>query len=279
MPCGFVLQYALLPDDRSLPYANRHRNLTMSVKVMGRVWDANLEPNLKIVLLAYADAAEHDGTEIWPGWERLTRMTSYSRRSVTRITAELLDLGVLVQVSKGHTGRRASYQIDLSHPVMRVGQDGPQSDLESGPSETKSGTNRAKSGTPMAPLPSSTPVLHSHPISEAATPRTVMKDSLVEAMGWNPKELTPRQWDKVEVAAKQLCDIDADPTEVQRRASVYRVNFRGATMTPIAIATNWADLAEPRIPVSQRELEDAAANMRQKEAFAELERQLALEEQ
>ena len=47
----------------------------MSVKVMGKVWDADLPPNLKLVLLAYADAAEHDGTEIWPGHERLASMT------------------------------------------------------------------------------------------------------------------------------------------------------------------------------------------------------------
>ena len=254
---------------------------------MGRVWDTTLEPNLKLVLLAYADAAEHDGTEIWPGSKRLMTMTGYSRRSVARITAELLDLGMLVQVSKGHTGRRASYRIDLNHPMMRVCQDDTLPELESVPNEVESVPNGAESVSPMAPLPSSTPVLTSRPSSEAATQlattkptyQTVMKNQFVVAMGWNPKEVTSNQWDKIEVAGKLLRDIEADPAELPHRAKVYRVNFRGATMTPMAIATNWADLAEPRIPVSQRELEDAAANMRQKEAFAELERQLALEEQ
>ena len=81
---------------------------TMSVKVMGRVWDADLPPNLKIVLLAYADAAEHDGTEIWPGWERIAAMTGYSRTTVARLTTELLELGVLVKTGSGYRGHRAS---------------------------------------------------------------------------------------------------------------------------------------------------------------------------
>ena len=102
--------------------------------------------------------------------------------------------------------------------------------------------------------------------------------ALIEAMNWNRDEVPEAQWGRVHAAALMLTDIGADPGEVQRRAQIYRVNFRGATMTPNAIATNWPDLAEPRIPVSQRELEDAGEKIRRDAAFAELEEQLALEE-
>ncbi len=98
---------------------------------MGRVWDTVLKPNLKIVLLAYADAAEHDGTQIWPGHEAVERMTSYSRQQVTRITSELLERRILVQVDRGFTGQRASYFIDLSHEVFTVTQSESQSLVES----------------------------------------------------------------------------------------------------------------------------------------------------
>lgn len=95
---------------------------------MGRVWDAPLDPNLKLMLMAYADAAEHDGTDIWPGWERLSKMTGYSRTQVWRNTRELVALGVLVQIGRGVRGQRASYQIPLDHPLLTVLQDEPQSD-------------------------------------------------------------------------------------------------------------------------------------------------------
>ena len=91
----------------------------MSVKVMAQVWDSDLAPNHRLVLLAYADAAEHDGTKAFPGEERLAAMTGYSTPTVRRVTAELLKLGVLVQVKKGHRGQRAEYQIPppkASHP-------------------------------------------------------------------------------------------------------------------------------------------------------------------
>ncbi len=100
--------------------------------------------------------------------------------------------------------------------------------------------------------------------------RTAMKNALVAAMDWHPKELTKRQWDKVEVAAKELCDIGADPDDVWFRAQVYRVNFTGATMTPNAIATNWADLKTPREPVQARDVKRAAARARSKAALANL---------
>jgi hypothetical protein len=90
----------------------------MSVKVMGRVWDLNLPPNQKLVLMAYADAAEHDGTKSFPGHERLSEMTGYSRAQVQRITNQLVDNGLLEQVSSGRRGQRAEF-------IVKVLQDAP----------------------------------------------------------------------------------------------------------------------------------------------------------
>jgi len=111
-----------------------------------------------------------------------------------------------------------------------------------------------------------------------SAPHDNMAWALIEAMGWNRDEVPETQWGRIHAAAKQLTAIDADPADVPRRAQIYQVNFRGATMTPNAIATNWPDLDQPRIPVSQRELEDAGEKMRRDAAFTELEQQLALEE-
>jgi len=88
--------------------------------------------------------------------------------------------------------------------------------------------------------------------------QTAMKDALVAGMGWDTKDVTKAQWGRIEAAAKQLRDINADPAEVPHRCQVYRVNFNGATMTPNAVATNWADLAEVRVQVSKRDIERAS---------------------
>ena len=234
----------------------------MSVKVMGRVWDADLKPNLKLVLLAYADAAEHDGTEIWPGWEDMEIMTSYSRPSVARLTAELLAIGILIQVKKGHIGQRASYEIDMSHPRMRVSHvDTLPPDPERVSNQTERVSNQGERVSPVIPLPSSTPVLSSRPTSEAqrATNRhDKLVYALIFALEWNLDEITQPTWGRLHKAAKDLEAVEADPNEVARRAQVYRVNYRGATISPNAIAANWADLAEPRRPVSTADVEAAA---------------------
>jgi len=99
-------------------------------------------------------------------------------------------------------------------------------------------------------------------VAETRNYRTLMKNALVAAMDWHAAEVTKPQWGRIEKAAQQLCDIDADPADVARRALVYRVNMSGATMTPNAIATNWADLDTPRTSLSRNDVaraETAAA--------------------
>ncbi len=93
----------------------------MSVTVMALVWLTDLPPAHKLVLLAYADHADDDGDGIYPGEARLAAKSSYSVSSVRRITRELLDTGLLIQVRRGWRGQRAEYAIDV--PVLNGYQD------------------------------------------------------------------------------------------------------------------------------------------------------------
>ncbi len=86
----------------------------MSVKVMSLVWDTELPPNLRLVLLAYADHANDDGASIYPGEDRLIVKTGYGVSSIRHITAELIRLDLLVQTKKGHRGQRAEYRVDVA---------------------------------------------------------------------------------------------------------------------------------------------------------------------
>jgi len=76
----------------------------MSVKVMGRVWDSDLRSTEKFVLLAYADHASHDGTNIFPAIESMVEKTGFSERTVQSATRELEGKGWLIPDGKGPKG-------------------------------------------------------------------------------------------------------------------------------------------------------------------------------
>lgn len=83
----------------------------MSVKVMGLVWDLEMPPNEKIVLLAYADHADHDGRSIFPAMSKIIKKTGYAERTVQLITRKLADDGYLVEegTGKSEAGTNAWY--------------------------------------------------------------------------------------------------------------------------------------------------------------------------
>jgi len=73
----------------------------MSAKMMGKVWDLDLPHNEQIVLLAYADHADHDGGSIFPSYDLIAWKTGYKRDSVKRITHLLIEKEILVKVGGG----------------------------------------------------------------------------------------------------------------------------------------------------------------------------------
>jgi hypothetical protein len=91
----------------------------MSVKIMGAVWDMDLPPNEKLVLLALADHADHDGGNVFPSVPTVARKTGYSERQVQVIMRRLKDQGILVPVIVSKGGRKSSvYRIVLSGAVL-----------------------------------------------------------------------------------------------------------------------------------------------------------------
>jgi hypothetical protein len=76
----------------------------MSVKVMGAVWDLKIGRDEKLVLLAYADHASHDGSSIYPAVSTIAEKTGYSERSVQSITRDLEQQGYLIPDGQGMHG-------------------------------------------------------------------------------------------------------------------------------------------------------------------------------
>ena len=89
----------------------------MSVIVMGLVWSTPpdlLPPNHRLVLLAYADHANDDGSSVYPGRDRMAEKTGYSKGTIGRITSQLLEAGWLRQTKHGHRGQRAEYRVNVT---------------------------------------------------------------------------------------------------------------------------------------------------------------------
>lgn len=206
----------------------------MSVKAMGRVWDTDLAPNHKLVLLAYADAAEHDGTQAFPGWERLVEMTGYSRSQIDRITSELIDLGVLERVRAGRRGQRAEF-------AVLVTQDAPQSEPDSVASEPDSDAQLRDTSRP-----------NSRPTSPNGD-----TNSLFEAFYefWFRKpytsgaRLTGSLRGRINKAVKEAEQAGLSADEVVVRGKRYRDEWPDMERTPQALLLHWERFAPEVEPV------------------------------
>lgn len=97
----------------------------MSVKAMGRVFSMDMPPNLKLVLLALADHADHDGKGIHPGVPLVAQKTGYSEREVFRIIKELVSTNRLA-VQEALPGKKVVYC--LADPCQSVMGNPCQSD-------------------------------------------------------------------------------------------------------------------------------------------------------
>jgi hypothetical protein len=85
----------------------------MSVRVMTLVWDAELPPMEKLVLLALADCANDEG-HCWPSATTIKRKSGQGERTVRRCLQSLIKKGHLTQQQRNGTS-----PIYLVHPCQR----------------------------------------------------------------------------------------------------------------------------------------------------------------
>ena len=70
----------------------------MSNKISGKVWELDLDPVEKLVLLALADHADHEGNNVRPGNELLCAKTGLSERTIGKKIEKFVKAGILVTV-------------------------------------------------------------------------------------------------------------------------------------------------------------------------------------
>jgi DnaA N-terminal domain len=87
----------------------------LSAKATGLIWEADLPRPDKYVLLALADHAKEDGSDVYPSLARVQWKTGYSETQVRDIMRSLIEPGILVLVKKGGNGSTDTnrYRIDF----------------------------------------------------------------------------------------------------------------------------------------------------------------------
>lgn len=75
----------------------------MSIKLMSLVWEIDLPPGEKLVLLALADQANDEGTQCWPSVETIAKRSGQGVRTVRRALASLEQAGHLTRQHRDGT--------------------------------------------------------------------------------------------------------------------------------------------------------------------------------
>jgi|GEM_PF-1692318 len=158
----------------------------MSVKIMGAIWDLDLPHELAWVLMAYADHADHEGRNCYPGISLIAYKTGYSQRQVQRCTAELISRGILVvERPGGGRGKPTLYSIDLARAHRKTPDESP---LENGDKMSPIPGN----GDKMSPISSAPEPERVTPEPERVTsePERVTKPCQKGDIAMSPEPLT-----------------------------------------------------------------------------------------
>lgn len=86
----------------------------MSVKILGQVWELDLDPMDKLVLLALVDHADHEGNNIRPGNEILSAKTGLSHQTISAKFKKFIEAGYLKPAdSKYGRSKKREFSVDL----------------------------------------------------------------------------------------------------------------------------------------------------------------------
>ncbi|MDP9224870.1 MAG: helix-turn-helix domain-containing protein [Actinomycetota bacterium] len=227
----------------------------MSALLMGRVFYTQIQGHLKLTLLALADHAEDDGSNVKIGQARLARKVGASERAVRGHIAELRQLGYIEKV--GRVGPRGqdrhrliveklptSEQIALLFPYRPATDSRPATSADRQPSVQSTGNTASVDRQPASANPSEN---HQKNHQSAERARDPIWDGFVAWLGRSPETKSERgQWNK---ACGELRAIGVDNAlEVERRGRAYQRAYSGIVPTPLGLVAHWSEFGRAPTP-------------------------------
>lgn len=218
------------------------------------------------ILRRHADYTQSDA-ETFISRRKMADIAQCHVGTIDRAVADLVALRALDVVPRYADGRQTSnlYTVRTHRGVSTDAAPGVRTDAADGVSTDAEGYTESQT------TESQKTELALRAFATRKEYHDAMAYALVDGLGWERDEVTEPSWARVHKAAKQLCDIDADPSDVPRRVAVYRATMNGAAVTPNAIASNWAQLAQLPTQISKRDVERASKRHAAKTAVAQIE--------
>jgi hypothetical protein len=210
--------------------------LAVSIRLVQLVLDASFDSApQKLVALVLANAADEDGTHVYPGRDRLARETGLTPDRVRRHIAVLIRVGVVVEVERARPGHRREFRFDLDRlralRTVDVGNDVPSEWGASTP-----GMGGVDDGRPNIPPP----VASDGPARVPARRRDPLFEAVAEVCDLDWTALTTAARGSLNRAVKDLREVRASPAEVRARAARWPFDV---TLTPPGLAKHWTRVA------------------------------------
>ena len=217
----------------------------MAIEVM--VWvleqEGDLTTSEKFVLLGIANHARPDGSGAFPSLKTLSGYTLLSESTVQRSIKSLEKKGLLSKDSGG--GRRSNtYTVHLDYaPVLElklVDDDpshGDHAEDAPSPSSLVTVTDQPSQALTKEPLynRNTTEI-------EPSKKRDEVWDAIMDACGVNAQTINSNERGRYNKVVKVLKESGATANDIYERVQVYRKKFKGAALTPNAIANHWSEL-------------------------------------
>jgi hypothetical protein len=183
----------------------------MSIRITSMVWDLELGRDEKLILLAYADCADHDGGSIFPAISTVAKKTGYSQRSVQRHTRSLEKKGYLI--SEGYGAGRSKtnrWHIPIQDGAIRCPSARINADTTMPPLETERVTSVQEKVTSVQERMTSVP--EKVPSMAGKGDRVVSPESSVTVIepSINARELSPKEVEEItrKEKARELAELE-----------------------------------------------------------------------
>ena len=221
-----------------------------------------LKTNEKFVLLGIANHSRPDGQNAYPSLDTIAGYTALSRSTVQRAIASLVEKGFLTKDPGG--GRKSNtYTLNMHRAevvqleVIEGGQSDHPVDPEGGQSDPPAGslvtTQQGQALTTQQSQALTKEPLYNRPVTALEPTREKKRDTvwdaIMEACGVNVATINSNERGRYNKAVKLLKESGATAHDIHTRVQVYRRKFKGAAVTPVAVANHWSELDPATVKV------------------------------
>lgn len=217
----------------------------MAVRVSQWVWDYSMaEGNDRLVLLKIADNCNDEGMNAFPSVRHISAKCKLSTRTVQRSIKSLEEIGELYIEKRGGTSN--TYIVVMGRPLSELGK--VYTKVESQARRETEKMRASEDADVESVEPETTPSMDIV-VAEAEKPvRQRAQDPIWEvtmsACGIDTGGINDAARGRYNKAVKLLKDSNATADEIIIRAMRYRKKFKGAALTPTALASHWAELSD-----------------------------------